>query len=90
MMRTITKSLLAGTAALAFSASFASAEIVCNEDGDCWRVRERHVYKPELRLKVYPNDWRWEERDRDRYRWREAPSERRGYWRQGIWVEIGD
>jgi hypothetical protein len=82
--------IVTGTTAVLLSTTFASAEIVCNDDGDCWRVRERYEYKPELRLKVYPDNWRWEERDRDRYRWRDAPSEKRGYWRQGVWIEIND
>jgi hypothetical protein len=86
----IAKPVLAGAGILALSASFASAEVICNEDGDCWRVKERYEYKPELRLKVYPDNWKWEERENDRYRWRNAPSEKRGYWRQGVWVEISD
>jgi hypothetical protein len=68
----------------------ASAEVVCNQEGDCWRVPERYEYRPELRLRVYPDTWRWDERDNARYRWREAPSDRRGYWRQGAWVELND
>lgn len=84
------KPTLAGAGILVLSASFASAEVVCNDDGDCWRVKDRYEYKPELRLKVYPDNWRWEEREKDRYRWRDAPSEKRGYWRQGVWVEISN
>ena len=87
-MNNLTRAIVAGAGALALSTTFASVEVVCNEDGDCWRVRERYEYKPDLRLKVYPDNWRWEESDKDRYRWRDAPSERRGYWRQGVWVEI--
>jgi hypothetical protein len=82
------KQLFITAGALALSATVTSADVVCNEDGDCWRVRERYEYKPELRLKVYPDNWRWEESDNSRYRWRDSPSERRGYWRQGVWVEI--
>ena len=89
-MKSFFKPLLIGAGALVLSATVASADVVCNEDGDCWRVRERYEYKPELRLKAYPDNWRWEESDNARYRWRDAPSERRGYWRQGVWVEIND
>ena len=71
-------------------AATASAEVVCNEDGDCWRIKERYEYKPELKLRVYPNDWKWADNEKDRYRWRDAPSEKRGYWRQGVWVEISE
>jgi hypothetical protein len=87
-MQALLKSLAAGSVALMLSATLTSADVVCNEDGDCWRVRERYEYRPELRLKVFPDTWRWEESDNARYRWRDAPSERRGYWRQGVWVEI--
>ncbi|MFM9849118.1 MAG: hypothetical protein ACKVP3_18385 [Hyphomicrobiaceae bacterium] len=77
-MKSFFKPLLIGAGALVLGATVASADVVCNEDGDCWRVRERYEYKPELRLNVYPDTWRWEESDNARYRWREAPSERRG------------
>ena len=88
-MRKLTQSVLAGAGALVLTTTFASAAVVCNEDGDCWRVRERYEYRPELRLKVYPDNWRWEERDSVRYRWRDAP-DRRGYWRGGVWVDVDD
>jgi len=45
------------TAALALSATAASAAVVCNDEGDCWRVKERRDYKPELKLRVYDDDW---------------------------------
>ncbi len=89
-MKKAASTILAATGAFVLSATFASAEVVCNEEGDCWRVRERHEYRPELRLRVHPDNWRWEERDNARYRWREAPSEGRGYWRGGAWVRIDD
>ena len=87
-MNKFTRAISAGAGALALSATVAAADVVCNEEGDCWRVREKYEYKPEFRLKVYPDNWRWEESDKARYRWRDAPSEKRGYWRQGVWVEI--
>jgi len=60
----------------------ASAAIVCNPDGDCWRVKERLVYPPQARVEIYEDDWVI---DTKKYRWREAGS-RRGYWRGGVWV----
>ncbi len=80
------------TAALAFAGTLAlmttsaSAAIVCNEEGDCWRVKEKYEYRPEFRLRVYEDDWRWPEADRLKYRWREGRG--RGYWRNGIWIEF--
>lgn len=78
--------LSAALAALTI-ATAARADVVCNEQGDCWRVKEKRTYGPELRLKVYPDTWRWEEKDSKRYRWRDA-GRGHGYWRDGVWVEI--
>ncbi len=89
-MKTVTKTLIAAIGVLTMSTAIATAEVVCNEDGDCWRVKERAEYKPEFRLKVYPDNWKWEEREKDKYRWKESGSAKRGYWRQGVWLEIGD
>jgi hypothetical protein len=83
-MKMMTKMLVAGAGALVLSATAASAEIVCNDDGDCWHVREHVEYRPEFRLRVHPDNWRWAESDH--YRWREHAG--RGYWREGVWVDI--
>jgi hypothetical protein len=83
-MKMMTKMLVAGAGALVLSATAASAEIVCNDDGDCWHVREHVEYRPEFRLRVHPDNWRWAESDH--YRWREHTG--RGYWREGVWVDI--
>lgn len=89
-MHKLLKAISLAAGGLALSGAIASAEVVCNEDGDCWRVKERYEYKPDLKLRVYPNDWRWSETEKDRYRWRDIPSGKaeRGYWRQGVWVDI--
>lgn len=72
--------------AFAFMTTSASAAVVCNDEGDCWKVKEKYEYKPEFRLRVYDDDWRWADADKDRYRWREGRG--RGYWRQGVWIEF--
>jgi hypothetical protein len=77
--------MLAGAAILALTATTASAAVVCNEDGDCWRVRSEPRYEPSLRLRIMPDEWRWKEGER--YRWRE-PGRGNGYWRGGNWIEI--
>ena len=38
-MKTINKALLIGATALTLTATAASAAVVCNDEGDCWRVR---------------------------------------------------
>ena len=78
------KALLVSAAALAMSVTGARAEIVCNDAGECWHAREHAEYKPELRLRVHPDDWQWGESER--YRWREH--EGRGYWRDDVWIDI--
>ena len=85
-MKNFSKILLSSAAALVFTATTASAEIVCNDDGDCWHVKTRHEYKPEFKVKVYPDNWKWADTDEKRYRWREHDG--RGYWRQGVWIDF--
>jgi hypothetical protein len=78
------KAIVAGAGALALTSSVAAADIVCNDEGDCWHVRARHEYRPEFGLHIYPDDWRWRDADARSYRWREH--EGRGYWRRGLWI----
>ena len=89
-MKALLKLACISAGAFALNASVASAAVVCNEDGDCWRTTRTYEYKPELRLRVHPDNWRWQESESTRYRWREAPSETRGYWRGERWIEIED
>lgn len=74
-----------GTAVLALSAfaftSAASAAVVCNADGDCWRVKQKHEYPAGVNLNIYGDDWE----PGEGYRWRE-PGEGRGYYRGGVWI----
>lgn len=85
-MAIISKFAVGAIGALVFSAGTASAAIVCNDEGDCWRVKEKVDYPAELKLRVHPDDWKWEEHER--YRWREHPGRGHGYWRGGVWVDI--
>ena len=84
-MKAIGKTLLVTAGALALTAGAASAAVVCNDEGDCWRVRGNPSYGPELRLRIHPDDWRWSRSES--YRWRE-PREGHGYWRRGTWIEL--
>jgi hypothetical protein len=75
---------LVAAAVLVLATGGASADIVCNDEGECWHVKERHEYKPELKLHVYPDDWKWGEKEH--YKWREH--EGHGYWRGGVWIDL--
>jgi hypothetical protein len=74
-----------GSAVLALSvfafATSASAAVVCNNDGDCWRVKKKHDYPAGVNLNFYDDEWE----PGDGFRWREA-GEGRGYYRGGVWI----
>lgn len=85
-MKIFAKTILAGAGALALSATAASAAIVCNADGDCWHVKQNRDYAPTLKLKVYPDSWKWSENEGRHHRWREHDGH--GYWRSGVWIKL--
>jgi hypothetical protein len=84
-MRTL---LIGAASVLALSATSVSAKIVCNDDGDCWHVKKYREYPPDVKLRVYEDDWKWSDADSKRYRWREPGHDRHGYWRGGVWVDL--
>ena len=49
---------------LAFGATSASAAIVCNEQGDCWKTKEKYAYPPDARVRIYADDWKWGPNDK--------------------------
>ena len=67
---------------LALASTGASAAVVCNDEGDCWKTKEKLTYPPNVSLHVYDDDYKWEG---DKYHWRDA-GPGRGYWRGGVWV----
>jgi hypothetical protein len=89
-MNTLCKTLLiaAGAATvtvgtLTMVPQTASAAVVCNSNGDCWRVRGRPTYGPDLG--IYGDNWRW--RKGENYRWRNS-GRGHGYYRDGVWITI--
>ena len=77
--------LTVSAGALTVSATPSSAAVVCNRDGDCWRVRGRPSYGPDLGLRIYGDNHRW--RRGDNYRWRNS-GRGHGYYRNGAWITI--
>ena len=51
------------------------------------QVKKTYKYTPEMRLRIYGDDWKWRDDERDRYRWREA-HDGPGYWRNGVWIQF--
>ena len=86
-MKTFTKAILGAGIALTLTAGTASAAVVCNEEGDCWRVSGEPRYEPSLKLRIQKDDWKWQDSEKDRYRWRE-PGRGNGHYRNGAWIEI--
>ena len=84
-MKHLGSAVLITVGLLVFGATTASAAIVCNGVGDCWRTKERYAYPPNAGVQIYADDWKWG--PNDKYRWREH--EGRGYWGpEGVWIEF--
>lgn len=86
-MKKLGTAVLAIAGILALTSTGATAAVVCNDEGDCWRVKEKYEYRPEFRLRIYDDNWVWPDHEKHKYRWRES-RDGRGYWRQGVWVEF--
>jgi hypothetical protein len=84
-MKSVKLALLGLTAAgaLAATAAPASADVACNRWGECWRVRDRYDYPPNLGVVVRPDAW-WDARPHGHWRWRHDRDDR-GYWSHGRW-----
>jgi hypothetical protein len=73
-------SVIVALSVLGFTTA-ASAAVVCNGEGDCWRVKKKHDYPAGVNLRIYGDDWE----PGEGYRWRE-PGAGRGYYRGGVWI----
>ncbi len=87
MMKYLVADIVGAVGIIAVSAN-ASAAVVCNEEGDCWKVKEKYKYPPDVRLQIYEDDWAWPEADAARYRWRDPGAAGPGYWNKGVWIGL--
>ena len=84
-MRSFAKAALLAAGALALAAASASAEIACNDEGECWHIKGKvDFYKPEHGIHIHPDNWKWGEKEH--YRFREHDGH--GYWRGGVWIGL--
>jgi len=51
-MKYLVSAALGALGVFALTATGASAAIVCNEDGDCWHVKQKYEYRPEFGVQV--------------------------------------
>ena len=78
--------LAAGT--MAATVTIASADVVCNSDGECWQTKERYaitVYPPELGIQFYGDDWRKSHESDAKYKWMKDRDDDHGYYSHGEW-----
>ena len=86
-MKTIAKlasAALLGAAAVAITATSASAYVVCNREGECWHAKSAYQYRAEYGIAVHPDGWAWGANEH--YKWHEHRG--RGYWRSGVWIKF--
>ena len=62
----------------------ASADVVCNRWGDCWRIHDRLDYPAGLGITFHTDGWGAHHRY-GHWRWREDRFDR-GYYRNGVWI----
>ncbi|HLK24961.1 MAG TPA: hypothetical protein VKT30_09905 [Caulobacteraceae bacterium] len=72
---------------VAATAGAASADVVCNRWGDCWRVHEHYTtYPPAVGITFHTDDW-WATHPRGHWRWHDRPDDN-GYYRDGVWISF--
>ena len=76
--------LIGSISLLALSTLASKAAVVCNEEGDCWRTKQTHEYRPEFKVTVHEDNWK---RDEKKYRMRDD-NDKRGYYKGGVWVDF--
>ena len=82
-MKHLGSAVLMTVGLLVFGATTASAAIVCNGAGDCWRTKERYAYPPNAGVQIYADDWKWG--PNDKYRRLDAGAHQA---RGGVWIEF--
>lgn len=84
-LTTTALAVLLGAGTFAFTtAGSALADVVCNNDGDCWHVKDHYKYPSGVVITMHPDDWKWG--DKDKNRWHEPEGQSRGFWRGGLWI----
>ena len=86
-MKSLATTILLASGALALTAATASAEIACNDEGECWHIKGKaDFYKPEHGIHIHPDSWKWGEKEH--FKWREHEGEGHGYWKSGVWIKL--
>ena len=79
------------TGAIVATGSAASADTVCNRDGDCWQTSQRYTeYPSTLGITFYDASWANSHRHDKKYHWRENQKDDHGYYDRGEWHGFSD
>jgi hypothetical protein len=81
-LATATFAAVIGIGGFAVTAGSALADIACNDEGDCWHVKERPTYPAGPSITIHPDDWHWGTNEKFQFREHEG----RGYWHGGVWI----
>ncbi len=85
-LKTSARAAIVAAGATVALSSVASAEIVCNRDGDCWHTAQRYSeYPTALGIQFYSDEWRDSHRTDARYHWRDDQKDDHGYYQSGEW-----
>src|ERR1700675_1892268 len=55
-LTTIVLAVLLGGGTFALTAGSALADVVCNNEGDCWHVKDHYTYPSGVTIQVHPDD----------------------------------
>jgi hypothetical protein len=82
LMKGTLAAVLAGGAVVG-TATTASADVACNNAGECWHVHDRLAYPADVGV-VFHDD-HWGAAHRHGWHWRHDRFDR-GYYRNGVWI----
>jgi hypothetical protein len=84
----VSASLAIGALALVATTGAASANVVCNNTGDCWHTDSEATY-PGTGYNSHPDDWYFHQKwdDNSQYHYRDY-HDGRGYYKSGLWITL--
>jgi len=75
--------------ALFATAPLASADVACNNAGECWHTSKRYTeYPTGLGVQFYGKDWESSHRTDTHYKWMKDQDPDRGYYSSGEWHQF--
>lgn len=79
----VARTAIAGLMAVGAFTATASADVACNQAGECWHVHDRLDYPAGVGITFHADNWA--RAHRHGYHWRTDRYDR-GYYRNGVWI----